>query len=56
MQSKEELLSRLSDRVCDMEDDEVVDVVKEYIVAGYDPQEGMLEGLVDGMKRASVLV
>ena len=55
MQSKEELLSRLSDRVCDMEDDEVVDVVKEYIVAGYDPQEGMLEGLVDGMKRASVL-
>lgn len=55
MQSKEELLSRLSDCVCDMEDDEVVDVVKEYIVAGYDPQEGMLEGLVDGMKRASVL-
>ena len=55
MQSKEELLSRLSDCVCDMEDDEVVDVVKEYIVAGYDPQEDMLEGLVDGMKRASVL-
>ena len=55
MQSKEELLSRLSDCVCDMEDDEVVDVVKEYIVAGYDPQEGMLEGLVDGMKRASIL-
>ena len=27
MQSKEELLSRLSDCVCDMEDDEVVDVV-----------------------------
>ena len=55
MKTKEELLSRLSDCVCDMEDDEVVDVVKEYIVAGYDPQEGMLEGLVDGMKRASVL-
>ena len=55
MQTKEELLSRLSDCVCDMEDDEVVDVVKEYIAAGYDPQEGMLEGLVDGMKRASVL-
>ena len=29
MQTKEELLSRLSDCVCDMEDDEVVDVVKE---------------------------
>lgn len=55
MQSKEELLEKLSDCVCDMEDDEVVDVVKEYIEAGYDPQEGMLQGLVDGMKRASVL-
>ena len=55
MQGKEELLKRLSDCVCDMEDDEVVDVVKEYIAAGHDPQEGMLEGLVDGMKRASAL-
>jgi corrinoid protein of di/trimethylamine methyltransferase len=38
-----------------MEDEEVVDVVKEYIDGGYDPQEGMLRGLVDGMKRASEL-
>ena len=55
MQAKEELLQKLSDCVFDMEDEEVVDVVKEYIECGYDPQEGMLEGLVDGMKRASAM-
>lgn len=55
MATKEELLHQLSDCVLEMEDEEVVDVVKEYIAAGYDPQEGMLQGLVDGMKRASVL-
>lgn len=53
MESKEELLKKLSDCVFDMEDEEVVDVVKEYIACGYDAQEGMLLGLVDGMKRAS---
>lgn len=55
MAAKEELLQRLSDCVLEMEDEEVVDVVKEYIEAGYDAQEGMLSGLVDGMKRASAL-
>lgn len=53
MATKEELLKKLSDCVFEMEDEEVVDVVKEYIEAGFDPQEGMLLGLVDGMKRAS---
>lgn len=55
MATKEELLQQLSDCVFEMEDEEVVDVVKEYIAEGYDPQEGMLQGLVDGMKRASVM-
>lgn len=55
MATKEELLQKLSDCVLEMEDEEVVDVVKEYIAAGYDPQEGMLSGLVDGMKRASAM-
>lgn len=55
MKTKEEMLRELSDCVFDMEDEEVVDVVKEYIACGYDPQEGMLSGLVDGMKRASAL-
>lgn len=55
MKSKEELLKELSDCVFDMEDEEVVDVANEYIACGYDPQEGMLQGLVDGMKRASAM-
>lgn len=55
MPSKEELLQKLSDCVFEMEDEEVIDVVKEYIAAGYDPQEAMLSGLVDGMKRASAM-
>lgn len=55
MALKEELLQKLSDCVLEMEDEEVVDVVKEYIEAGFDPQEGMLSGLVDGMKRASAM-
>lgn len=55
MATKEELLQKLSDCVFEMEDEEVVDVVKEYIEAGFDAQEGMLLGLVDGMKRASAM-
>ena len=55
METKETLMKKMSDCVFEMEDEEVVDVVKEYIACGYDPQEGMLGGLVDGMKRASKL-
>ena len=55
MEKKEILMKKMSDCVFEMEDEEVVDVVKEYIACGYDPQEGMLGGLVDGMKRASEL-
>ena len=55
MATKTELLKKLSDCVFDMEDEEVVDVVNEYIEAGFDPEEGMLNGLVDGMKRASAM-
>ena len=45
-------MKKMSDCVCfEMEDEEVVDVVKGYIACGYDPQEGMLSGLVDGMKK-----
>jgi corrinoid protein of di/trimethylamine methyltransferase len=56
MSAKAELLKRLSDAVFGMEDEDiVVNAVKEYIKEGYDAREGMLSGLVDGMKRASEL-
>ena len=40
MASKEELLAKLSECVVEMEDEEVVEVAKEYIEAGYpaDPE------------------
>lgn len=50
--TKEELLQLLSDYVFEMEDEEIVDIAQEYIDAGYDPLDGILEGLVDGMNRA----
>ena len=55
MASKEELLAKLSECVVEMEDEEVVEVAKEYIEAGYPAFDGIMEGLVDGMNKASEL-
>ena len=38
-----------------MEDEEVVDVANEYVEAGYPALDGIMEGLVDGMNKASDL-
>ena len=53
--SKEELIAKLSECVVEMEDEEVVDVAKEYIEAGYPAFDGIMDGLVDGMNKASDL-
>ena len=53
--SKEELLAKLSECVVEMEDEEVVGYAKEYIKAGYPAFDGIMEGLVDGMNKASDL-
>lgn len=53
--SKEELLKRLSDGVVEMEEEEVIAACHEYIEAGYPAFDGIMEGLVDGMNRASQL-
>ena len=55
MATKEELLAKLSECVLEMEDEDVVDVAEEYIEAGYPALDGIMEGLVDGMNKASVL-
>ena len=52
---KKLLLSELSRCVRDMEDEQVSDVAREYAAAGYDPQEGVLNGLVPGMNEAGEL-
>lgn len=53
--TKEELLAKLSECVVEMEEEEVVEVAKEYIEAGYPAFDGIMEGLVDGMNKASDL-
>ena len=53
--SKEELLEKLSECVVEMEDEEVADVANEYIELGYPALDGIMEGLVDGMNKASDL-
>lgn len=53
--SKIELLDKLTECVVDMLEDDVVDVAKEYIEAGYPAFDGIMEGLVNGMNKASDL-
>ena len=53
--SKEELLEKLSECVVEMEDEVVVDAANEYVEAGYPALDGIMEGLVDGMNKASDL-
>lgn len=53
--SKEELLKRLSNGVVEMEEEEVIDACNEYLEAGYSAFDGIMEGLVAGMNRASQL-
>ena len=55
MSSKEELLKRLSDGVVEMEEDDAAEAAQEYLDAGYPAFDGIMEGLVDGMNRASEL-
>ena len=55
LKSKEALLKRLSDGVVDMEEEDVIEASKEYIEAGYEAFDGIMQGLVDGMNKASVL-
>lgn len=55
MATKEELIARLAECVLEMEDEEVVEVANEYIEAGYEAYDGIMEGLVSGMNKASDL-
>lgn len=55
MATKEELLKQLAACVVDMEDEKVADIAKAYADAGYDPLDGIMNGLVAGMNRAADL-
>jgi dimethylamine corrinoid protein len=55
MSTKEELLAELSRCVLEMEGEEVIDIAKEYAACGYEPIDGILQGLVHGMNMAAEL-
>lgn len=55
MPTKEELLAQLSRCVVEMEEEEVIDVAQEYAAQGYEPLDGIMLGLVDGMNKAAEL-
>lgn len=55
MSRKEEIINLLSDNVLEMEEDEVVELSKEYVKLGYPVEEAITNGLIDGMNRAGVL-
>ncbi|MEN6349428.1 MAG: corrinoid protein [Syntrophomonas sp.] len=55
MQLKEILLAELARCVVEMEDEKVVRIAQEYIAAGYPILEGIVDGLVMGMKKVSKL-
>lgn len=54
-EKKKELLEKLSECVVEMEDEEIVELAKEYIEHGYSANDGIMEGLVDGMNKAGRL-
>lgn len=53
--SKQQLLKRLSDGVVEMEEEQVIEACEEFVEAKHPAFEGIMEGLVDGMNRASQL-
>ena len=53
--TKEELIAKLAECVVEMEDEDVVDICNEYLEAGYNAYDGIMEGLVAGMNKASEL-
>jgi len=55
MSQKEELLERLSKGVVEMEEGDVAEAAQEFLDAGFPAFDGIMEGLVDGMNRASKL-
>lgn len=54
-EKKTNLLQQLAECVVDMKEDEVVDVANAYLEAGYPAFDGIMDGLVSGMNKASDL-
>lgn len=55
MTTKEELLEKMHTAVVEYEEDEARDLAQEYLDAGYDPLEGIMDGLAKGMEEVGKL-
>lgn len=55
MASKEEYLEKMAKMVVEMEDEEIGDLCREYLNAGYDPEEAIFNGLIKGMNEVGRL-
>lgn len=53
--TKEELLEKLAEAVLEMEEEDAVEIAREYLAKGYPAFDGIMFGLVEGMNRASIL-
>lgn len=53
--TKEEYYEKLSDSVLEMEEDDVAEYCEAYLEEGYPALDAIMNGLVDGMNRASKL-
>ncbi len=55
MRKKEDLLTELSEKVLNMEEDQVEETAREYLDAGYPALDGIMDGLLQGMNEAGRL-
>src|SRR6056297_3023779 len=55
MTTKEELLEKMHTAVVEYEEDEARDLAQEYLDAGHDPLEGIMNGLAKGMEEVGKL-
>ncbi|MDU1009644.1 MAG: hypothetical protein E7A46_06660 [Finegoldia magna] len=56
MDTQQEYLDKMAEMVVEMEDEDIADVCQEYIDKGFDPKEGIFDGLIKGMQQASFLM
>lgn len=55
LKTKEQLLEEMAELVLNMEDEEIIDVAKEYLEGGHSAFDGIQKGLAEGMNRAGQL-
>ena len=55
MPSKEEYFEKMANMVIEEEDEEIADLCRQYLAEGYDPQEAIFNGLIEGMNEVGKL-